>query len=162
MRKALRIVSALALTALFASNAFAELPLAGADYLNDGEISLVYDPANGNMSIDAAGKMISTFELQSAGGLLTGTTPAIVLPPFDVHTPVKFFILKTDGIGDTDLGPIAGAGIEASALSADLTLNGSVLPSGGLGNANLAVVPEPASMGLAFLGFLGLLGIRRK
>lgn len=162
MRKALQLAAALTVTALVTSNAVAEMPLAGADYLSDGEITLVYDPADGNMSIDASGKMISTFELQSASGVLTGTTPDIVLPPFDVHTPVKFFILKTDGIGDTDLGPIAGAGYDGATLSADLTLNGSVLPSGGLGNANLAVVPEPASMGLAFLGFLGLLGIRRK
>jgi len=162
MRRTLHLVSALAIAALVTSTAVAELPLAGADYLNDGEITVVYDPANGNMSVDASGQMISTFELLSAGGLLTGTTPDIVNGAFDVHTPVKFFVLKTDGIGDTDLGPIAGTGYDGATLSADLTLNGSVLPSGGLGNANLAVVPEPASMGLAFIGFLGLLGIRRK
>lgn len=156
-----KVIFALAISALITAPSFAALPLAGADYRDDGEITLIYDPADGNMSIDAAGKQITTFELKSEAGVLTGTTPDIVLPPFDVHTPVKFFILKTEGIGDTDLGPIAGAGYDGPTLSADLSLSGSVLPSGGLGNPNL-FVPEPASMGLALLGFLGLLGIRRK
>ena len=151
----------IAFTVLFclASNCCAALPLWVPNYRD--AIKLWYDPTDGNLMIDAAGKQISTFELTSDAGYLTGETPDIVLPPFDVHTPVKFFILKTDGIGDTDLGPILEPGLSGATLAADLTANGSILPRGGLGPVVLGL-PEPASLSLASIGFLGLLGLRRR
>lgn len=163
MRKV--VAFTIALVAVSSTIAQAEMPLVSvADHLTDDAITLIYDANDGNMSVEANSQMISTFELVSASGVLTGTTPDIVLPPFDVHTPVKFFILKTDGIGDTDFGPIAAAGM-GDELAADLTLNGSILPAGNLGTPNLAVipvVPEPASFGLAGIAFLGLAAIRRR
>lgn len=133
------------------------------DYLADDRITLLYNPSDGSMGVEANGEQISTLELTSESGIFTGTpVPDLVLPPFDVLTPVKFFLLKTDGMGDTHFGPIAEPGLAFHALNADLTINGSILPSGGLGSPNLAFVPEPASAGLALGGLVGLAFCRRR
>jgi hypothetical protein len=160
MRK-LQVLFAVALVAMVGSMAQAAIP--GGGVVGDDIISLVYDPSNGNLSVDAAGKQWSTLEILSPSGMFTGTaTPGLVLPPFDVFSPTKYFLLKTTGLGDTDLGNVLAPGLSADQLAAELTVNGSVLPSGGLGNVDLSVVPEPSSFIMIGLGLLGLLGLRRK
>ncbi|MCA9167395.1 MAG: PEP-CTERM sorting domain-containing protein, partial [Planctomycetales bacterium] len=96
-------------------------------------------------------------------GYFTGSPPdGLVQPPFDVFTPTKYFLLKTDGIGDTDLGNVLPAGLSRDALGADLTVQGSLKPSGGLGIVSLYLVPEPSSVLLLEFGLLGMLGLRRQ
>lgn len=135
--------------------------IAFADHLTDGEITLLYDPADGRMALEADHRRIVSFEVVSTSGILTGVTPDLVLPPFDVHTPTKFFILKTDGIGETDFGPIAEPGLSPAMLADDLTLNGSKTAAS-LGNPNLAFVPEPGGSSLISLGSIGLLWARHR
>lgn len=160
MRK-VQVLFGMALVAMFASMAQAALPVGpGA---GDDIVSLIYDPASGNLKLDAAGVKVTTLEIQSAAGMFTGSAPAgLVSPPFDVFSPKKYFLLKTTGIGDTDLGNVLPTGLSGQALGADLSVNGSKLPSGGLGAVNLNVVPEPSSLALLVLGGLGMLRIRRK
>ena len=150
-----------ALVVVFASMAQAALPL-GPGY-GDDIISLIYNPETGNLSLDAAGKQVTTLEMLSAAGNFTGTAAdGLVAPPFDVFSPKKYFLLKTAGIGDTDLGNALPTGLGADALAADLTVQGSVKPQGGLGAVDLHVVPEPTSLALIGAGLLGMLSIRRK
>lgn len=165
MRK-LQILFAVAMVAVLGSMAQAAVPATGV--VGDDKITLVYDPTSGNLSVDAAGKQWSTLEILSAGGMFTGSAAdGLVLPPFDVFSPTKYFLLKTAGLGDTDLGNALPPGMSREALAADLTVNGSVLPRGNINEAphgpvDLFVVPEPSSIVMIGLGLLGLLGLRRK
>ena len=156
MRKAQ--VFALVLVALMGSVASAAIPAGGS--VGDGNISLVYDPADGSLKLDAAGKKVTTLEVHSTAGYFTGTAPSQVSPPFDVFNATKFFLLKTAGIGDENFGPALAKGLSVDALSSDLKVAGSILPSGSLGTVDLVYIPEPSSLVLASLGLLGL--VRRR
>lgn len=159
MRKA-QVLFSLALVALFVSTTQAALPLGpGA---GDSIVSLIYNPATGNLKLDAAGKLVSTLQVNSAGKYFTATRPTQADGSFDVYKPEKFFLLKPDGIGDSDFGNALPAGLDGNMLSNDLSVTGSLKPSGKLEGVNLNIVPEPSSIGLLSLGLLGLCGIRRK
>jgi hypothetical protein len=131
--------------------------------LSDDKPSLVYNPADGALSIAMPGDTKwSTLEMISPNGMFTGTaTPGLVLPPFDVFSPTKYFLLKTTGLGDQELGAALAPGLSGAALAAELEVNGSVLPSGPL-SIDLLVVPEPSSIVMIGLGLVGLAGLRRK
>ena len=79
------------------------------DPITNADVTLDYDSNTGNVTlIMSEGVRISTIELKSNSGIFTGTQPDLILPPFDVFRPDKFFILKTAGLGgNVDLGPIA-------------------------------------------------------
>ena len=164
MRK-FQIVACLSVFAVLSLASFAQAALPTNGARGDANISLVYDPADGHFWLDAAGKKVTTLEIQSASGVFTGAKPAQVSPPFDVFTPKKFFILKTAGVGDEDFGMALPAGLTAETLGGDLTVAGSILPSGSLGTVDLVylgAIPEPSSLALMALGFLGLVSGRRK
>jgi hypothetical protein len=147
MRK-VQVLFSVALVVLFGSIANAAIP--GGGSTSDGVISLVYNPADGNLKFDAAGKKATSLEIQSPAGYFTGTKPPQANGLFDVYNKNKMFVLKPGdaAIGDTDFGPA-------------LIANGSLLPSGGLGTVDLVYVPEPSSVALLGLGMLGLLRARR-
>lgn len=164
MRKA-QVLFSVALVLLCGSFAKAAIPTnatvgAGAD---DGVISLIYDPANGSLSLDAAGKELTALEVLSAGSNFKGAKPEQVNGLFDVFTPAKFFILKpgTARFGDQNFGAALAPGMSKEAIGADLTVTGALFPQGGLGTVDLMYVPEPSSMGLLSLGLLGLIRARR-
>lgn len=164
MRKTVALTIALVIA--FSSMTQAAMDLIPAPRADGQGVDLIYDSTSGNLSVEGNGELITTFELVSASNLFRpgGLHPDIIMPPFDVANATKLFKLSTDGFADLDFGPVLDAGLTAEALSADFTLNGSVKPNGSLPSPGLYVhvVPEPASIGLALAGFLGLLCIRRK
>ncbi len=135
---------------------------AGAD---DGIITLLYDPANGRLEFDSAGKELTALEILSAGGNFTGTKPPQANGLFDVFTPTKFFILKPGAsrFGDQDFGALLAPGLTMHQIAADLTVGGALFPRGGLGVVDMCCTPEPSSAGYLTTLMLGLIrGGRRK
>ncbi|MCA9167394.1 MAG: hypothetical protein KDB23_06980 [Planctomycetales bacterium] len=150
-----------ALVTMFGSTSQAALPLGAGP--GDDVISLIYNPMNGNLALDAAGKLITTLEIQSAAGYFTGTpADGMVQPPFDVYTPNKYFLLRTSGIGDTDLGNVLPSGLTCFAVAADLTVLGSLKPFGSLGTVDMFMCPEPSCLLPLGLGFMGVLRVNRR
>lgn len=160
MRKAQVLFSA-ALVLICGTIASAAIPTTGKT--GDDIITLIYDPADGKLSLDAAGKQLTALEVLSAGSNFTGAKPAQVSGLFDVFTPAKFFVLKPGDarFGDQDFGAPMKAGLSMDAVAADLSVSGALFPQGGLGSVDLMYVPEPSSMGLLGLGLLGLIRARR-
>ncbi|MCA9168701.1 MAG: hypothetical protein KDB23_13595, partial [Planctomycetales bacterium] len=81
-----------------------------------------------------------------------------------VFNPQRLFLLRTNGIGDTALGQVLPRGLSIETLMADFSIQGSMLPSGGLGQVTIgyAFIPEPASCTLALVGLMLLaVGYRR-
>ncbi len=164
-----RIFLTLALAFAFHSFANGAIPTNGAvgPGADDGIITLVYDPADGNLSLDAAGKELTAIEIKSAGNNFSnqlGARPLILNGLFDIYVPAKLFVLKPfpNQFGDTDFGKILPKGMTKDQIGADLTVSGALYPSGGLGTVDLMYVPEPSSLGLMAIGLAGLFGARRQ
>ena len=141
----------LPMTVLVGKVAQAAIPLATSSQPDPAVMSLVYDPTDGNLRLHAAGQHVTTLEVMSHSAVFTGVQPSQVQPPFDVYLPGKFFLLKTDGMGDEDFGRAIIPGLTGDALAADLSVDGSIMPEGALPAMTLVVVPEPASLCLPAL-----------
>jgi hypothetical protein len=133
-------------------------------------VVVTYNPGDGSLHADGNGVHFTTFEFLSAGSkfIPAGIPAGTIAPPFDVGTAAKIFKLSAGaGLPSLDLGHSYPTGLTADALLADLTLNGSIAPSGSLESAAgggpwLYVVPEPSSIALICCGLLGLVGVARK
>ena len=155
---------------MFVTSAQAQIPLGSyPDGMSDGTVSLIYDPSNGNLQIATPGDTKwTTLEITSPNGMFMGAPASgLVQPPFDVFTPTKYFLLKTTGLGTTDLGNALSPGLDGAALAAELEVHGSVLPRGNIndgphGPVNLLIVPEPSSIALIGFGLAAMAGLRRK
>ncbi|MCA9199375.1 MAG: PEP-CTERM sorting domain-containing protein [Planctomycetales bacterium] len=164
MRK-IQFVLSLTLAACFSCIANAQISTDGK--LDDDIVTLVYNPADGNLSIanpyEAAGeaKPVTTLEAVSAGGYFTGTRPPQLTGLFDVFSATKLFKLDPAGFDDLDFGPAMAPGIGKDVLAQDLKVSGSFLGGGSL-EVDLMYVPEPSSMVMIGLGLIGLASIRRK
>lgn len=113
-------------------------------------ISLIYDPASGDLTIQPPeGIQLTAIELRSANGSFTGDCDGLD-SPFDVCTSTKIFKLDVDGFSKTSLGNVLRSGMKADQLAADLTVDGATLPSGfNVGSGVfITTVPEPATCSL--------------
>jgi len=135
-----------------------------------GAVILVYDPADGNLRVQANDiEGVTTFELRSSSGMFSpenipeGTLGA----SFDLGYADKVFKFDTTGFTQLDLGPILPTAMKGDELLTDLSVNGSLSPMGTLedapnGGPYLHVVPEPSSFVLSMVGLLAGLGLLRR
>ncbi|MCA9212956.1 MAG: PEP-CTERM sorting domain-containing protein [Planctomycetales bacterium] len=155
-------VLSIVVVALMASVSFGEVAVGPASS-EANAVNLIYSPDSGNLTIEAASN-VTTFELKSAGGNLTGAAGGLG-GLFDVNTGVKLFKLDPAGFGSPshDFGAALKSGLSFADLGADLTVDGSLASGGSIvGNIVAPAIPEPSSVVLAALAGLGLLGFRRK
>ncbi|MCA9150768.1 MAG: dockerin type I repeat-containing protein, partial [Planctomycetales bacterium] len=94
---------------------------------------LEYESSTGNLSVRSqTGAEMTTVELKSASSAFHGERPlATNRTLFDVFKPNKLFSWVPYGELSIDYGPVLPVGWSAEQLRADLTINGSLLPSGG-------------------------------
>ena len=139
---------------------------------------LIYDPATGNVKVDAseaAGGKVASFQLENAAGTFIPTN-YIGLTGGTFGTPVAgdgYEDVTTHVIGDSDMsfagftgihdfGNVFPAGMDLDALEAYLT---TAVYTGAKGTGQQQfdlVIPEPATMALLGLGGFGLLARRRR
>ena len=158
--------------ARYTAFAVAALIFASSSIVNASPVSVIYDPASGNLSLDSPSRSVTTFEAKSAGNLFIpgNVAPGVIAPPFDLITPAKLFKLSAGAGAYTNLnfGTVVKPGLDEAALVADMSVNGSLTPDGSGNNAldaqglSVVVVPEPTSVALIGFGLLGLLSFRRK
>jgi hypothetical protein len=133
-------------------------------------VVVIYDPADGNLSVESNGRRMTTVEIMSNGSLFdpTKVNEGVIVGPFDLINSAKFFKLVTPpGFANVDIGPVFPSGLSADALLDDLQIDGSLSPSCDLGchllpGPQLFVVPVPEPFGRALIvcGLVGFLCVR--
>ena len=163
---------AFAVVAMFTTACWAAKPADTTSTSPDPDsINIVYDPDSGNLALDIGDNLspdpfLTSFQIESAGGLLEGPfPPEFVVGFFDVYTPEKSFHLATGGFHDFGSFGNVGLGRTGPELLADFTVDGSKLPDGDIDGVNVNVVgpaiPEPTSAALILIGVLGFMRLRK-
>jgi hypothetical protein len=135
--------------------------LAGPGQLGDEQTSLVYNPATGELSVDApASTELTSINIDSAAGIFTGESAQNLGGSFDNDSDTNIFKATFgSSFGSLSFGNVAQPGLSEDQLLNDLTVIGSLNGGGDLGPVDLVHVPEPTSVSLLCLGLLGLLMI---
>lgn len=139
----------------------------------NGPVQILYDPSNGNLSVNSPARSVTTFEVISDSGLFIpkNISPGVLNPPFDVISPSKLFKLcaGAGAYNDINFGNILPARLGCDSLISELTIRGSLTPDDSGNNALDAsgldvcfAIPEPSGILLLSLGFLTLLGFARR
>ena len=138
--------------------------LAAAGIRGDGQTSLIYDTASGELSVDApAGNKLTSINVTSAAGLFQGDTPALLDGAFDNFAADNIFKATFGGtFGSISFGSVLPAGLAEEDLAADLSAVGSLAGGGALGEVDLIYVPEPTTVLLTLNGLLFLGLFRRR
>ncbi len=146
---------------------------AGLTLLSSGDPSLadlIYDPATGNVKLDAteaAGGVITNFVLKNASGGEDFVTGVVNFPFTTFQEDLPTEISNTDGtltgFSDVwDLGNVFVAGLDEASLSDWLTKATYVGALGtGVHTFDFVVVPEPGALALLFCALAGLLAYAR-
>ncbi len=145
--------------------------LAAAAGKDDGSnVSVIYDPATGEISVDDGGHDLYALQIESAGGIFDVAMQKASPDGqnldgiFDVGRGDKIAKMEFRGFNSLSFGLVAPAGLSEADLLADLTASGK-FTNGVQFVPELVVVPEPGTLvmllGTALLSLL-LLTIRRR
>lgn len=132
----------------------------------DGQTSLVYNPGDGSLGVDApAGVDLTSINIDTAGlGFNTANVDMTVFNgSFDNVSATNLFKATFgSSFPSTSFGVgVMAAGLSFDAVAGDLVAVGSLNGGGDLGAVDLVYVPEPTAIVLLSLGVLGL-AIRRR
>ena len=107
---------------------------------------------------------MTTVEITTSGLALGQPDPGLILPPFDVATPNKLFVLRTDGISIVNFGTVLPPGLSVDELQNELNIIGSLATGGGLGDVRvrLSFIPEPTTSVLLVTALCPLVMLRRR
>jgi hypothetical protein len=141
--------------------------------LGDGVLDFVYDPQTGDLKVHfdgddriTAANPLQVIRFKSAGGhFLPGNFNASGFSNVTTdNSTLNGTILGAGSLPDNyDLGNVLSAGLQATDLISDLTLQWNVSGGGlSLKNGDVVAVPEPATFGLIGLGTVWLLARRRR
>jgi hypothetical protein len=120
----------------------------------DGQTSLIYDPATGELAVDApAGVDLTSINIDSASGIFTGDPAQNLGGSFDNDGDSNIFKATFgDSFASLSFGNVAQAGLDEQFLAADLTVVGSLAGGGALGEVDLIYVPEPSGVAMLLVG----------
>ncbi len=132
-----------------------------------GNVSVIYDPATGEISVDDGGHDLYALQIKSAGGIFdVGMQKAgpNLDGVFDVGRGDKIAKMELDGWNSLSFGLVAPAGLSEADLLADLTASGKFTNDVQF-VPELVVIPEPGTLvmllGTGLLGLL-MLTVRRR
>ena len=157
----LDIISALG-NGLYLTGSYGALATGGVE--RDGQTSVIYDPTNGSVSVDApAGVELTSINIDSAAGIFTGTEAQNLGGSFDNDADANIFKATFGGsFGSLSFGRVAQTGLTQEFVLNDLTVVGSLSAGGDLGAVDLVYVPEPTAATLLLLGGGLLSALRRR
>ncbi len=139
--------------------------LAPGGSIGDGQTSIIYNPATGEVGVDApAGVQLTSVNIDSAGRVFTGAPAQNLGGSFDNDADNNIFKATFgSSFGSLSFGNVAQAGLSQQFVLADLTAVGSLAGGGALGNVDLVYVPEPSTWLLLSLGLVSIVaGIGRR
>ena len=130
----------------------------------DGQTSIVYDPATGELSVDpATGKELTSINITSAGSKFIGDKPTALDGAFDNFAGDNLFKATFGGsFGNISFGNVLPAEMSEVDVSADLSVVGSLAGGGDLGEVDLVYIPEPSTLLMTFLAAISVLFSARK
>ena len=124
--------------------------------------TLVYNPTTGNLGVETPnGLELTSISIDSDSGIFSGTAENLG-GTFDLSSGESLFKATFgSSFGTTNFGAVAEPGLSLEFLRDDLTIVGSRLGGGALGEVDLLFIPEPATWILLVLGsaWIGRRGI---
>jgi hypothetical protein len=141
---------------------YAALVPAPATGRGDGQTSIIYNATTGEVAVDApAGTNLTSVNIDSAARIFTGAPAQNLGGSFDNDADGNIFKATFgSSFGSLSFGNVAQPGLSQPFVLNDLTVVGSLAGGGALGNVDLIYIPEPSTLVLVGLGFLGLAAAR--
>ena len=125
----------------------------------DAQTSIRYHAGTGEVSVDAAaGKELTSVNIESASGIFTGAPAQNLGGSFDNDTDNNIFKATFgSSFGSISFGNVARTRLSKDMVAGDLTVVGSLAGGGDLGTVDLIyiAVPEPSTLVLLLLVLVG-------
>ena len=124
----------------------------------DSQASLGYDPATGEVWVDAPnGVEMTSINIDSASGIFVGEAAENLGGSFDNDADSNIFKATFGAsFGSISFGNVAQVGLTPEFLLSDLSAVGSLQGGGPLNDVDLIYVPEPGAMTLLWLALVGV------